>query len=128
MNQIGKGFLTAIGALLASVGAAVSAFPDPNAALAGKILMVVGAVIVFAAQTLYDAGLIPELRAPRKLQLGKALLTAIGVFVANIGASLLGAGDPGKIGTWLIAIGAIIVFAAQALYDAGLIPEAKRKH
>lgn len=59
----------------------------------------------------------------RAIVIGKAFLTAIGTALAAVGASVL---VPAPYNAWLIAIGAIVVFAAQTLYDAGLIPAKKR--
>lgn len=58
---------------------------------------------------------------------GKASLTAIGVFMGSIGAALAPLPEPAPFyGKVLIAFAAIVVFAAQTLFEAGIIPEAKR--
>jgi FtsH-binding integral membrane protein len=59
----------------------------------------------------------------KAITLGKAFFTAIGTALAALGASVF---VPAPYNAWLIAAGAIIVFAAQTLYDAGLIPAKKR--
>lgn len=59
----GKAALTAFGVLLGSVGAALQPLPEPLP-FYGKVFVVVGTIVVFAAQALFEAGLIPE--APRK--------------------------------------------------------------
>ncbi len=53
---------------------------------------------------------------------GKAFWTAIGTFVTGLGSVL-----PDPYNKVAVVIGAIIVFAAQKLFEAGFIPESRRR-
>ena len=125
------GVFTSIGWLLGSLGSTIMNSNYGNTLYTyGSLIYALGLVVTALGQILYNAGVIPELRAIyRKVGLPVSLLPAIIItFLSAVFAYAVGAITAGSnvTGIALMVVGTIIVYIATNYFNAPPVPTRKR--